>query len=198
MKRVPANKTSLLEENCFTVRSSWVLMPFSVHGKILMQEMWTSVANWNDKLVEVLEGKAYKWLEELPSSPSVTVPTCLKLSEEEVVSSALHVFVDASPAAYGATAYARYIYQSGSISRRIIASKAKVAPLKAVSLPCLEMMGAIVRLRLASSISSVLESLIKQATFWSDSMDVLWLIMDNVGDMVKRGMSLMELAKCNF
>ena len=32
------------------------------------------------------------------------------------------------------------------------------------------MMGAIVGLRLASSISSVLEFLVKQATFWSDSM----------------------------
>ena len=38
------------------------------------------------------------------------------------------------------------------------------------------MMGAIVGLRLASSISIVLEFLMKQATFWSDSMDVLWWI----------------------
>ena len=101
------------------------------------------------------------------------MPRCLKQSE---VSSALHVLVDASPAAYGATAYARYIYQIGSISTRIIAAKARVALLKAVSLPGLEMMDAIVGLRLASSISNVLEFLIKQATFWSDSMDVLWWI----------------------
>ena len=203
------------------------LTPFSIRGKILMQEMWTSGVNWDEKLDEALEGKAYKWLEELPNLPSVTVPRCLKLSEEKVVSSALHVFVDASPVAYGATAYARYIYQSGSISRRIIAAKARVAPLKVVSLPRLEMMGAIVGLRLAGSISNVLEFLIKQATFWSDSMDVLWWIRrpsrqfkpfianrvgeihsvtnpdqwrfvpgkDNVGDMVTRGMSLMELAE---
>ena len=135
-----------------------------------MQELQV---NWDDKLDKVLEGKAYKWLEELLNLPSVTVPRCLKLSEEEVVSSALHVFVDASPATYGATAYARYICQSRSISRRIIA---KVAPLKSVRLPRLEMMGAIVCLRLANSISSVLEFLIKQATFWSDCMDVLWWI----------------------
>ena len=120
------------------------LMPFSICGKILMQEMWTSGVNWDDKLDEVLEGKAYKWLEELPNLQSVTVSRCLKLSEEEVVSSALHVFIDASPVAYGATAYAMYIYQSGWISRRIIASKARIAPLKAVSLPRLEMMGAII------------------------------------------------------
>ena len=90
-----------------------------------------------------------------------------------MVCSPLHVFVDASPATYGATAYARYIYQSGLISRGIIASKVRVAPRKAVSLPRLEMMGAIVSLRLASSISSVLEFLIKQAAFWSDSMGVM-------------------------
>ena len=100
--------------------------------------------------------------------------------------------------------------------------------MKTVSLPRLEMMGTIVGLRLASSISSVLEFLIKQATFWSDSMDVLWwirrsscqfkpfivnhvgeihsvtnpdqqrFVLSKNGDMVTRGMSLMELAKCNL
>ena len=141
-----------------------------------MQDVWTSGVNWDDRLYEVLEGKACKWLEELPNLPSVIVPRSLKLSEEEVVSSALHVFVDASPATYGATAYARYIYQSGLISGRMIASKARAAPLKVVSLPRLEMMGAIVGLHLSGSISTVLEFLIKQATFWSDSMDVLrWI-----------------------
>ena len=65
------------------------LTPFSIHGKIQMQEMWTGV-NWDNKLDKVLEGKAYKWLEELPNLPSVTVPRWLKLSEEEVVSTALH------------------------------------------------------------------------------------------------------------
>ena len=93
-----------------------------------------------------------------------------------MVSSALHVFRDVSPAAYGATAYARYIYQIGLISKRIVASKARVAPLKGVSLPRLKTMGTIVGIHLASSISSVLEFLIKQAAFWSDSMDVLWWI----------------------
>ena len=75
------------------------LKPFLTRGKILMQEMWTSGVNWDDKLDEVLEGKAYKWLEELPNLPSVTVARCLKLSKEEVASSALHVSADASPAA---------------------------------------------------------------------------------------------------
>ena len=88
----------------------------------------------------------------------------LELNKEVVVSSALHVFVDAPPA-YGAIAYASYIYQSGLISRRIMASKARVAPLKAVSLTHLEIMGAIAGLRIASSVSSVLEFLIKQATY---------------------------------
>ena len=138
--------------------------------------MWSSAVHWNDKLDEASEGRAYEWLEELSNLPSVTVPRCLKLSEEAVVSSALHVFIDESPVACGATAYARYIYQNGSITRRIIASKAKVAPLKVVSLLRLEMMGATVSLRLASSISNVLEFLKKQVTFWSDSMDVLWRI----------------------
>ena len=99
--------------------------------------------------------KACNWLEEMSSLPSFMVPRCLMLSEEEVVLSALHVFIDASPTAYGATAYAKYIYQSASISRRIVAAKAREASLKVVSLPHLGMTGAVGGLRLASSISNV-------------------------------------------
>ena len=44
-----------------------LLTPLSIREKILMEEMWTSGINWDDSLDEVLEGKTYKWLEELPN-----------------------------------------------------------------------------------------------------------------------------------
>jgi hypothetical protein len=61
-------------------------------------------------------------------------------------------------------------------SSRMIASKSKVAPLKPVTMPRLELMGAILGLRLTQNISRVLEIPMQSVMFFSDSKDVLWWI----------------------
>ena len=57
-----------------------------------------------------------------------------------------------------------------------MASKSRVAPLQAVSIPRLELMAAIVGLRLAETIGNVLTIAKSRWMFWSDSMDVLYWI----------------------
>ena len=88
----------------------------------------------------------------------------------------LHTFVDASENAYGAVVYARSTYEDGSVSSRIVAAKARVAPITATSIPRLELMGAIVGVRLTIRIADVLELPIGSAFFWSESLNVLWWI----------------------
>ncbi|XP_065893443.1 uncharacterized protein [Dysidea avara] len=88
---------------------------------------------------------------ELSSLPSVRIPRCLQL-RKEVSSIAVHVFVDASLEAYGAVVYVRVKYQDGSLSVRLVSSKTKVAPLQSVSVPRLDLMGAVLGSRLATSI----------------------------------------------
>jgi hypothetical protein len=58
----------------------------------------------------------------------------------------------------------------------MIASKSKVAPLKPGTVPRLELMGAILGLRLTQNISRVLEIPMQSVMFFSDSKDVLWWI----------------------
>ena len=85
-------------------------------------------------------------------------------------------FVDASQQAYGAASYLRCEYEDGTVSAQLIASKSKVAPLTPMTVPRLELMGAIVGLRLTQSVSRVLELPVKAASFYSDSTDVLWWV----------------------
>ena len=89
---------------------------------------------------------------------------------------AVHVFVDASLEAYGAVVYVRVKYQDGSLSVRLVSSKTKVAPLQSVSVPRLELMGAVLGSRLATSISDALDMEKQSYTFWTDSANVLWWI----------------------
>ncbi len=76
-------------------------------------------------------------------------------------------FVDASKAAYGAVSYLRTKYEDNQVSCRLIAAKSKVAPLNPTTIPRLELMAAVLGLRLAQSIHKVMCLLIQGRDFRS-------------------------------
>ena len=152
-----------------------LLAPFTVRAKVLLQSMWISGYDWDDEVDPCSAEEAREWFAELSNLAQVRVPRCLRLATP-VESSALHVFVDASEKAFGAACYVRHEYSTGEITSRLIASKAKVAPLTATSIPRLELMGAVVGSRLAINVSAALKMHIGDTVLWTDSMNVLyWL-----------------------
>lgn len=88
----------------------------------------------------------------------------------------LHAFVDASQEAYGAASYTRHLYEDGTVSCGLVASKSCVAPLHAVSIPRLELMAAVVGLKLNQAVSQALGIKKEEWIFWSNSMDVMYWI----------------------
>ena len=153
------------------------LAPFTIRAKVMMQEMWVAGLEWDELCPRGLIHKSQEWFFELEELPMIKVPRCLRFGPEEVVlSETLHTSVDASQDAYGAVIYQKVIYESGSVSSRLVAAKTRVAPLAATSIPRLELMAAILGLRLTESVSRVYSGGLSQAVFWSDSMNVLWWI----------------------
>ncbi|CAG2185026.1 unnamed protein product [Mytilus edulis] len=97
-------------------------------------------------------------------------------------SRSLHVFVDASMKAYGAVAY---MYLSKGHSAALVMAKTRVAPVKKLTLPQLELMAAVIGARLTQHLKSTLEC--TDVTLWSDSQIVLqWL---NTSKPLKRFVS---------
>ena len=84
--------------------------------------------------------------------------------------------VDASLLAYAAVSYVRHKYEDGEVTVRFIAAKAKVAPTKAISVPRLELIAAVLGLRLARKVSDLLETPFENCTLWTDSKDVIFWI----------------------
>ena len=132
-----------------------LLAPYIIRAKIILQEMWESGVDWDDSVEESLSRKAQQWFEELSELPRLCVPRCLR-GETGVRSITLHTFVDTSQEAYGAATYTTHLYEDGTITCRLVASKSRVATLQAVIIPLLELMAAMVGLRLAETIGSVL------------------------------------------
>ncbi|XP_050315584.1 uncharacterized protein LOC126750120 [Anthonomus grandis grandis] len=86
-------------------------------------------------------------------------------------------FNDASLAAYGACIYLRVIYSDNTVTCNLISSKSKVAPIKSISLPKLELCGIVLLAkltqRIVKSFEKNLKSKITSINLWSDSQIAL-------------------------
>ena len=127
-------------------------------------------------IVDEVANKISEWFRHMESLADIRVPRCLREAGKKIVKKSVITFVDASLKAYGAVAYLHCEYEDTSVSCRLISSKTKVAPLKPISVPRLELMAAVLGLRLTQRIVSILEVSMDTVMFYSESNDVLWWI----------------------
>lgn len=66
----------------------------------------------------------------------------------------LHVLTDGGEQAYACVAYRRITYDDGTVSVALIGSKARVAPLKPLSIPRLELQAALIATRFAHTVKN--------------------------------------------
>ena len=149
--------------------------PYALVIKILLQELWMRGYGWDDEVQDEIGNKIQGWFEHLKGLAEVKIPRCLR-SSEPVKSKRIVTFVDAFPQAYGAAVYMRCEYHNAAITSRLIAAKSNVAPLTPMAVPRLELMGAILGLRLTQPLLMVLEAPMQIVLFYSDSTDVLWWV----------------------
>ena len=149
-----------------------LLAPFIIKAKFLLQQAWMAGLEWDEEFPAAMGNQAKEWVRELTLVEEFEVPRCLHKGSPQETS--LHTFADASKLAYAAAVYIRHVYLDGSVSIRIVVAKARVAPVKAISIPRLELMAAVLGLRLAVRANQLLQ--INTMYYWSDSMDViLWI-----------------------
>jgi transposase InsO family protein len=154
-----------------------ILAPIVVKGRILFQNLWRKNLGWDEVLSEADQLLWREWFDSLKLILEFQVPRCYNLNE--YIDIELHVFCDASELAHAAVSYWRYILANGEVKLALIASKARVSPLKPASIPRLELQGALIATRLANTICQAHRSKPSRRVFWCDSMTVLgWLRND--------------------
>ncbi|KAL0822298.1 hypothetical protein ABMA28_004406 [Loxostege sticticalis] len=154
-----------------------ILAPIVVRGRILFQNLWRKNIEWDERLSESDQVVWRAWLECHKSILGLRVPRCYNL--DDFIDLELHVFCDASELAHAAVAYWRFTLSDGTTKLALIASKARVSPLKPASIPRLELQGALIATRLATKVCEVHRLKPSRRIFWCDSMTVLgWLRSD--------------------
>lgn len=156
-----------------------LISPYVVYGKILFQEVWRLGLAWDDALPSELQNRFRKWVESSVHFKGWSVNRCYfsntpwnTLSKLE-----LHAFGDASEKAYGACVFIRTFFDNGSYQTALVASKSRVAPIKTVTLPRLELLGALLCARLITFVKRALKLKDDIPLFcWTDSRIVLsWI-----------------------
>ncbi|KAK3752528.1 hypothetical protein QZH41_005140 [Actinostola sp. cb2023] len=151
----------------------------AIKARIALQDVWRAKEyDWDDPLPDDKGDLWMKLLKELERLKEIMFPRCL---QPECVSgeSELHVFADASGVAYGAVAYLLWPTPHGP-EVRLIAAKARLAPLRQNTIPRLELMAALIASRLASLIYAEFKTKPSSVTLWSDSKIVLhWICSES-------------------
>jgi hypothetical protein len=140
-----------------------MVAPFILPAKLLLQDLCRRQVQWNDELMGA-DLKGWKqWLRELPRLNEFKTPRCYKPEDvSEITSCQLHTFADASDVGYGVVSYLRLVCSTGIIHCAFVMSKARVAPLKKLTIPRLELQAAITAVRISSMIKNDLEYDIKK------------------------------------
>ena len=153
--------------------------PCTVKMKILFQQLWELKLNWDDPVPEDIRESWTRWRTELNVLSTKQIPRCFFNKTSSVSSMQLHGFSDASEQAYSAVLYLRMECTDGSIQVSLVSSKTKVAPIKKLTIPRLELCGAQLLARLIHHTRLVLDIPLSHLHAWTDSTIVLSWIEGN-------------------
>ena len=155
--------------------------PFALKAKKLLQDLFKDEKlGWDDELPESYRNRWENWRSELPMLERILVPRCVKpIDFGEVKSRQVHVFSDASSVGYGSVAYLRLCDNEGRIHCSFLMGKARLAPIKAVTIPRLELTAATVSVRLGEIVKKELDESFDIVQYHTDSVTVLRYISND-------------------
>ncbi|XP_075157628.1 uncharacterized protein LOC142230894 [Haematobia irritans] len=139
-----------------------------------MQQLWLEGVDWDE---DISPGSNSMWktlCTELPAIHDITIPRWIRYSPGDIID--IHGFCDASKSAYCACIYIRVENKYSNTFCNLLTAKSKVAPLKTVTLPKLELNGALLLAKLVNYVSQIFDNGINSITLWTDASIVLgWL-----------------------
>ncbi|XP_050296340.1 uncharacterized protein LOC126736152 [Anthonomus grandis grandis] len=142
--------------------------------KIILQKLWLLKLSWDDEIPIELRNDWLRFKSEMLEFNSLLIPRFVSCENPKRME--LHGFSDASQNAFGACVYIRTVDSLGCLQVKLLCAKSRVAPIKALTIPKLELSAALL---LSKLVQEVLESKVlhfDEMILWCDSTVVLsWI-----------------------
>uniref|UniRef100_A0A8D8WZP0 Integrase catalytic domain-containing protein n=1 Tax=Cacopsylla melanoneura TaxID=428564 RepID=A0A8D8WZP0_9HEMI len=153
-----------------------LLSPVTILAKLFIKELWLAKIDWDECPPPSVQEKWNRLISELPLLNQLQIPRHLLIAKNTELS--VIGFCDASEKAIGACIYVHVTNSSNEISSRLLCARSKVAPVKYVTIPRLELCSALLLSKLMSFILKVFNSRyeVKHVLCFSDSTVALsWI-----------------------
>lgn len=150
--------------------------PTIIQMKMLLQELWEKNLSWDQPVPASIEKTWERWRRELSELRKHLIPRPYFPKPVRREDIQLHGFCDASELAYAGVVYLRAVDSNESVYVSLVMAKTKVAPIKRLSIPRLELCSGVVLSKLLSQVANTLAIPHSHVYAWTDSRVVLgWL-----------------------
>ncbi|XP_043192676.1 uncharacterized protein LOC122366428 [Amphibalanus amphitrite] len=153
------------------------ITPVTLSAKILLRNLVSQPTEgrteatsirWDDPIPDGCKQAWKQFFKELYKLKETTFARCLR-PENAVGEPILIIFSDASIQAYGACAYVQWKLNTGEYETRLIAAKQRIAPTRQLTIPRLELCGAVLGCRLRKTIQQEMNFIYKTVIHVVDS-----------------------------
>ncbi|XP_044172422.1 uncharacterized protein LOC122956801 [Acropora millepora] len=156
------------------------LAPVILIGRQILQGLCRDKSDWDDPVPEPLRHSWERWGNSLHYLEKLKIQRCYKPHTfGKLTSVQLHHFSDASDRGYGQCSYLRLTDDTGQVHCSFVMGKARVTPLKTVTIPRLELTAALLSVRISASLREELEFDQITEVFYTDSQVVLGYIKND-------------------
>ncbi|KAJ8403145.1 hypothetical protein AAFF_G00360610 [Aldrovandia affinis] len=151
-----------------------LLAPVILPAKLLLKDLCKEQSGWDEDISEKHAEDWKGWTEDVTYLSNFQVNRCLKPADfGRTASAQLHHFSDASEYAYGTASYLLLENKQGKKHCSLVMGKSRVASLKQVTIPRLELTAAVVAVKIDKMLHQELQVPLQPSTFWTDSTTVL-------------------------
>ncbi|XP_055623647.1 uncharacterized protein LOC129767058 [Toxorhynchites rutilus septentrionalis] len=159
-----------------------MLSPLVVHGKLIMQDIWSQKLDWDEPLPEAIADKWRWFCVQISEIHNIVFPRRITTSEpshKNIIE--LHGFSDAAKRAYGAAIYVRTITENGA-QIQLLCAKSRVTPTSEkntdenTTIPRMELRAASLLVHLMEKVKATVHVKIDWVYYWTDSTVTLdWI-----------------------
>jgi len=172
----PATKRGILSVLSSVYDPLGLISPFILNARRIVQELFRRNAGWDETIPADLLKQWESWTQQVCALEKFQVPRCILPEETGELHKELHYFSDASETAHGVVVYLRVTQPHGGIHTQLLMAKSRLAPLKGMTIPRLELTAAALAARVDEQLREELRLPRDCCYFWTDSTIVLGYI----------------------
>ncbi|XP_033231645.1 uncharacterized protein LOC117182650 [Belonocnema kinseyi] len=175
---IPYTVKTITPKNCVTKRTILsevatifdplgLLGPVILKAKSIIQKLWVAKVDWDESIPICIHTSWVEFCIQLPQINQITFKR--KIIIDNPIDNQIHGFCDASETGYGACIYIRSVDAFDQSQVNLRCSRSRVALLKTISLPRLELCGAYTLMSLYNAVKQAINISVSKKILWTDS-----------------------------